>query len=242
MLTISISTPGLEGFARGIAGVGRVAMPDHLVDRFVIADHHAVVAPFIAKDLAQQERIAGRWNAVQGVEGGHEGGDTRGTRGIERRQVDFAEKDFGNPGAVVIAAGLRGAVTGEMLGAGSDGLGIGERGSLKAADHSRGKSGCQARVFARDSPRYGPTAGRGRYRASGAKVQWMPSAAGLAGGQARCLFHKFGVPCGGLSERNREGSSCNRGSHHDQKSGGFGGGFRSWRSAALRRGRPGCRR
>ena len=90
-------------------------MRDHLVDGGVVGDDKAIEAPFIAQDVGKQEFAAAGWHAVVFVERRHEGGDPFIDCGLERREVDIAQRTFGDIDGVVVAACLGCPVSGKVF-------------------------------------------------------------------------------------------------------------------------------
>ena len=125
-------------------------------------------------------------HAVDRVERAHRGVRTGVDRRLERRQVEVAQRGLGHVGGVVLAAALRGAVGGEVLGARGNLV----RGRVVAAlvtlDPGRGEDRPEVGVLAaalRASRRRVPQLGRSNERASRAT-----STAGRA--------HRRGLPSG----------------------------------------------
>jgi hypothetical protein len=183
VLTISISTPAVAGF--------------------VIAHDQSRILPLAAQNVAQQETIPGSGHAVQSVERSHEGGHARVDGRAKRREIDFAQKNFGNPRTVVIAACFRRAISHEVFGAGRQRRGIRQRAALKPAHHGRGERAGQAWILTQafgDAP---PS------RVSGDidhRRERPPDAFGrrLARRLPRRLFHEFRIPGCRLRQRDRE--------------------------------------
>ena len=178
-------------------------MLDQFLDGGVVADDDAVELPLVAEDFAQQEGVASGGDAVQGVEGGHEAGDSGFLRGEERREIDLAEQGFGDPGAVVIAAGFGGSIAGEVFGAGGHGIGGGERVALKAVNDGCANCGGQPGVFARAFGDAAPARVPGDIE-HGREGPVDAFGGGLARRGAGGLADEVRIPTGGFAEGDGE--------------------------------------
>ena len=236
VLTISMSTPARSALRAASGIVRRIAVRDHLGDGGVVAHHQAVEFPFVPKDLVKQQRVARGWNAVQRIEGGHEAGHTSVAGGEEGPQINVAQKNLGNPGAVVFAAGFGCAIPSVMFGRGGERIGRSERIALKAAHHGGPKGAGEIRVFTRLSAMR-PQRGSRVMSIIGAKVQRIPSAvASWAAMRAACSTRRD--PNGGLAERNGKNSTIAVDDVPSEQERNFQAAFRASRCAALRRARP----
>ena len=110
-------------------GITRSRPAERRLDRGLrgqpVADHDAVEAPLALEDPVQQRAVrgGGLGHAVAGeaVVGGHDGPHARVDDGLERREVDLAERALVDAGEVLGAVGL-GLVADEVLDAGGDAL------------------------------------------------------------------------------------------------------------------------
>ena len=106
---------GIERLFASLFEILGVTMRDHLVDGGVVGDDKAIEAPFIAQDVGKQEFAAAGWHAVVFVERRHEGGDPFIDCGLERREVDIAQRSFGDIDRVIVAACLGCPVSGKVF-------------------------------------------------------------------------------------------------------------------------------
>ncbi len=124
-------------------------MRDHLADRAPVADHKALEIPAALENVVHQVGIGGRRNAVEVVEGIHEGRGAGGGGGLERRQVSLPELAQAHVDRVVVAPAHRGPIAGEMLRAGHHAVECPQPGALEARDARGGDARAQVRVFSR---------------------------------------------------------------------------------------------
>ena len=87
-------------------------------------------------------------HAVDRVERAHRGVRTRVDRGLERRQVEVAQRGLGHVGGVVLAAALRGTVGGEVLDTGGHLVRRRVVAALVTLDPGRGERRTEVRVLA----------------------------------------------------------------------------------------------
>ena len=131
---------GLEGEGGGGGNIGGDSMRHQLGDGVVVADVDAVEAPASAHQVLQHGAVGRHRHALEIGEGGHEGGAAGIDRRLEGRQVGFVEGALGDFHLGVVAAGQHGAVGGQVLGGGGDGVGGGEVRSLEAAHLGLGEA------------------------------------------------------------------------------------------------------
>src|SRR6185369_17425176 len=81
-----------------------------LAYRCVIADNESIKLPLVSQHLCQHEGICRSRDTVDGIERAHQRADTRIDSGLERRQVDLAQRVLGKIGRIVVATSFRGAI------------------------------------------------------------------------------------------------------------------------------------
>jgi hypothetical protein len=197
---------GEDGFAGGIRGIGGETVWDHFGDGGVVADDEAIEGPFFTENLTKGQEISGHGNAIEGVESGHERRDTGFARGAERREIDVAQENFGNPGAVVFAAAFRGSVSDVVLGAGGDCIGRTERTGLESANHGGRERACKIRIFA-EAFGYAAPAGVASDVHHGREGPADAFGRRFFGRGSRGGLDQIGIPAGGLAQGNREDGS-----------------------------------
>ena len=118
-------------------------------DRVVVADHDAVEAPLIADQIVQYGLVRRHRNAGEIVKARHERNGARIHRGLERWHVDFEKSAFGNVDGVIVASGLRCAITGEVLGGCRHVVGLADIITLNPAHLGDRVTGGHPRILAR---------------------------------------------------------------------------------------------
>ena len=111
-----MSTPASSASRAASARLPATPWAMQLLDRPPVAEQHAVEAPFVAQQAAQQRRVAGGRHPAERVERGHVAGGAGVRGGLERRQVSLAQGALGHVGDVVVAPALGRAVGAEVLG------------------------------------------------------------------------------------------------------------------------------
>ena len=179
-------------------------MRDHLADRTPVGDDKAAEAPATFEDLALQVLAAAGRDAVQIVEGIHEGRGTRVERCLERRQIGFPEHPLAHVDRVVIAAGDRSAIGGEMLDRGHHRIGVAELAPLESLHTGIGDFRPQPAVLA--SAFHHPAPARIAGDVDHRRECPVDAAGGsFGGGNSRRTLDRFEVKAGGFGQRNREG-------------------------------------
>ena len=161
-------------------------------DGGVVADNQPVEAPPGTQDIPEKIGICSRGNAVQRVEGAHDGGNPGVHGSLVRRQVKLVEAAQRHIGRVVFTAGLCGPIGREVLHTGRHAAGPGQIAALIAAHISPGHRRAQIRVFAsaflRASPaRVARDVHHGRIKPA------HPGGRCFGGGKARDRLDQIGV-------------------------------------------------
>ena len=129
---------GQNAASRGFFAIDRVSVKDGLAERVPVAQHHPVELPFALQDAAQRELVGRCGHAANLVEGAHHREATFVERGLERRQVHFAQRALGDVDRVVVASAFCSAVGHEVLGARRDRLFVGDVLALESAHAGAG--------------------------------------------------------------------------------------------------------
>ena len=106
---------GLHSFVSAILFVFRHAVVHHFAERVIIADNHAVEAPFVAQDAFDELPVCRGGNAVERIERRHDHFYARIHGGFISDEIFFAQREFAHIHGVIISACFGGAVSGEML-------------------------------------------------------------------------------------------------------------------------------
>ena len=117
-------------------------MVDQVDDAVCVTDHNASKAPFLLQDRCEEVPVRVGGPAGDRVEGGHDGGNAGVDGSPEGFKVDVPEPLDGNIHRVVVPAAFGLAVGDEVLGAGEDGVRIGEGLPLVAADLRAPRTRC----------------------------------------------------------------------------------------------------
>ena len=140
-----------------------------LGDGGVVGLDEAVEAPLLLEDLGLGVVVRAAGDAVDRVERAHRGVRTRVHRGLERRQVEVAQRGLGHVGGVVLAAALGRAVGREVLHAGGDLVRRRVVAALVTLDPGRGERRHRGTGPRRRPRRSGPSVVRARRRPSGCR-------------------------------------------------------------------------
>ena len=137
-------------------------MRDEFLDRAEVGDQHAVESHFLAQDVAHEVLVAGGWDAVDGVERGHDHRRARVEGGLVAGQVHVAQHSFRHVDGVVVASAHCGAVCGEVLDACGDVVGSFPQSlrvvsALVALDHCGGEASVEQRILSRGFKHTSPT-------------------------------------------------------------------------------------
>ena len=141
--------PGSQAELGGVTLVRGKAVRNQLEIRGVVGDHETLESPLGAQDIGEQQPIGRGRHTVDVVEGSHDGERARIDRGLEGRQVNFAQCLRGDIDGVVVESARNAAVGGEMFGCGEQRVLRGQVVSLEAAHSGGGKACAQERVFTR---------------------------------------------------------------------------------------------
>ena len=141
--------PGSQAELGGLALIRGEAVRNQLEVGGVVGDHETLESPLCAQDVGEQQSIGRGRHTVDVVEGGHDREGARIDRGLEGRQVNFAQGLQGYVDCVVVESARNAAICGEMFGRGQERLLRGQVVSLEAAHPGGGKACTQERVFTR---------------------------------------------------------------------------------------------
>ncbi len=196
----------VERADRRVAEIVEQLVPRHqLADREIVAEHHALEAPFLAQHVVEQPAIGMARDAVDLVVRGHHRHHRQlGHGALERREEDFAQRAFGDGGGADIGAALGLAVPGHVLERHIDlVLGERQRGALEAADRCEAHLADQIGVLAIGLLDPAP-ARIARDVDHRGEREVRAACAHLARGDREDLLLKLGIPRAGERDRLRE--------------------------------------
>src|SRR2546429_590360 len=197
---------GLKCFARGGCSVVGDAVIHELGDGSPVAIDDAAKSPFLPQDFFQGERICGSRNAIQGIEGAHDGACAGVDCSAKWRKINLAQGVLGNLGCVVVATAFGCAVTDVMLRTGKNTFGVVQTPALVTAHVGLSESSAKKWIFAV------PFGGAAPTRIARDVDHWRegPTNSGcrsFSSSDARGAFGKLRIPRCGNAKRNRKFSA-----------------------------------